>query len=225
MFGWIAGQDKTYHLGKTATAVGAVWQKARSDLAKKPAGRRAGVAELDDMLASALYTDDLWSSLADALVQYRHGDPSGLLSITDQFALQSVDPGQLAYNCMDPGWPRSWSAWHWDTTVADRRAPQFAWMNTWYSAPCAFWPVAPAKQHPIGSAVPILLIQGRLDPATPVIGARRMHAVLRGSRLLLENGGNHASYLFQQNPCIDSRAEKYLLTGQLPTDTNCPAST
>ncbi|GAA3087575.1 alpha/beta hydrolase [Kribbella aluminosa] len=223
MFGWIAGQNKTYHLGTTAKAVATVWQKARGDLAKKPAGGRAGAAELDDMLASALYTDDLWSSLADALVQYRHGDPSGLLSITDQFALQSVDPGLLAYNCTDPGWPRSWHAWHWDTTVADRRAPQFAWMNTWYSAPCAFWPVAPVKQAPIRSAVPVLLLQSRYDPATPLLGARRMRAVLTGSRLLTDDGGNHASYLFSNNPCVDGKAEKYLLTGQLPADGNCPA--
>ncbi|HZX03571.1 alpha/beta hydrolase [Kribbella sp.] len=223
LFGWIAGQNKTYHLGTTAKAVAAVWQKARSDLAKKPAGKRAGSAELDDMLASALYTDDLWSSLADALVQYRHGDPSGLLSITDQFALQSVDPGLLAYNCMDPGWPRNWNAWHSDTTIADRHAPQFAWMNTWYSAPCAFWPVAPAKQVHIRSAVPVLLLQSRYDPATPLLGARRMHAVLSRSRLLTDNGGNHATYLFSNNPCVDGKAEKYLLTGQLPTDGNCPA--
>ncbi|WP_432892274.1 alpha/beta hydrolase [Kribbella sp. CA-245084] len=224
MFGWIAARDTTYHLGKTAKAVGAVWQKVQSDVAEKPAGGRAGVAELSDLLASALYTDDLWSSVADAIVQYRHIDPSGLLSITDQFALQSVDPAQLAYNCMDPGWPRTWSAWHWDTTVADHRAPQFAWMNTWYSAPCAFWPVAPAKQVQIRSAAPVLLLQGRYDAATPVIGARRMREVLPNSRLLLDKGGNHASYLFSNNPCVDGKAEKYLLTGLLPADGNCPAA-
>ncbi|GAA0625324.1 alpha/beta fold hydrolase [Kribbella sandramycini] len=226
LFQWIAARDKEYHLGKTATAVEALWDKLHRDLAKKPAGGRAGAAELEDVLASSLYTDDLWSSLADAIVQYRQGDPSGLLTITDQFALQSVDPGLLAYNCIDPGWPRNWRTWHWDTSVSNRRAPHFAWSNTWFSAPCAFWPVTPKPSVRIGSTKvpPILLIQGRRDPATPVIGARRMQAVLHGSRLLLEDGGNHASYLQQQNPCIDQSAEKYLLTGRVPTgNVSCPA--
>ncbi|MFI5731453.1 alpha/beta hydrolase [Kribbella sp. NPDC051587] len=226
LFVWIAGQDKTYHLGKTAKAVQAVWDKLRSEVAKKPAGGRAGMAEVDDLLASSLYTDDEWSSLADAIVQYRQGNAETLLSITDQLAEQSVDPAMLAYNCTDPGWPRSWSTWHWDTVVADHRAPYFAWLNTWYSAPCAFWPVAPVQQTKIGSGKvpPILLIQPRYDGPTPVNGARRMHVVLQGSRLLIENGGNHASYLIRQNPCIDAKAAKYLLTGELPADGTCPAS-
>ncbi|MGW1346782.1 alpha/beta hydrolase [Kribbella sp. NPDC002412] len=50
-----------------------------------------------------------------------------------------------------------------------------------------------------------------------------MRAVLPGSRLLVDDGGNHASYLFMKNPCIDDKAEKYLLTGELPADGTCPA--
>ncbi|MFC9692563.1 alpha/beta hydrolase [Kribbella sp. NPDC056951] len=226
LFAWIAARDKTYHLGKAAKTVQAAWEKLRSDVAKKPAGGRAGISEVDDLLAGSLYTDDQWSDVADAIVQYRHGDPSALLSVTDQLALQAVDPAMLAYNCTDPGWPRSWSTWHWETSIADHRAPYIAWLNTWYSAPCAFWPVGPVQQTKIGSSKvpPILLIQPRYDGPTPLIGARRMHAVLPGSRLLVENGGNHASYLGRPNPCIDTKATQYWLTGQLPADGNCPAS-
>jgi pimeloyl-ACP methyl ester carboxylesterase len=72
---------------------------------------------------------------------------------------------------------------------------------------------------------PILLIQPRYDAATPLQGARRMQAVLPGSRMLVKDDGNHAAYLTEQNDCVNSRAEKYLLTGQLPANTNCPAST
>ncbi|MFG1623152.1 alpha/beta hydrolase [Kribbella sp. NPDC049227] len=226
LFAWIAAHSSEYHLGTTPKAVEAVWQQLRADLAKKPAGGRAGASELDDLLASSLYTQDSWPSLADAVVAYRKGDPSGVLSATDQLATQAVDTGQLAYNCMDPGWPRDWSRWRQDTELADHLSPRFAWLNTWYGAPCAFWPVAPAKQVRIGSpkVPPILLLQGRYDAATPVIGARRMRAVLPGSRLLIDNGGNHASYLFTKNPCVDDKAEKYLLTGELPADGTCPAS-
>ena len=51
-----------------------------------------------------------------------------------------------------------------------------------------------------------------------------MRAVLPHSRLLVDNGGNHASYLFLKKPCIDDKAEKYLLTGELPADGSSPAS-
>jgi pimeloyl-ACP methyl ester carboxylesterase len=224
LFSWTAARDKTYHLGKTRLAVESSWKKTRNELAAKPAGGRAGAAELDDLLASSMYIDDSWPDLMDAVSTYHQGNPEGLLAATDQLATQSVDVGQLAYNCLDVGWPRDWRRWHLDTITADARSPRFAWLNTWYGAPCAFWPVPPKAQPEISSALPILLLQGKDDAATPLVGAQRMRAVLTGSRLLVDAGGNHAAYLFDKNPCIDEKATKYWLTGQLPKDGNCPAS-
>jgi pimeloyl-ACP methyl ester carboxylesterase len=227
LFAWAATKDATYHLGTTAQAVESTWQSVRSALAAKPAGGRAGIAELDDLLASAMYEDDSWPEAVQAVTDYRAGRPDGLLSATDQLASGDVDAGQLAYNCVDPGWPSDWPTWHADTTAAARTAPLFAWLNTWYSAPCAFWPVPPVQPVRIGSVKvpPVLLLQGNDDAATPLIGAQRMHEVLAGSALLVDAGGNHASYLIDPNPCIDDKAGNYLLTGQLPADGSCPAST
>lgn len=45
-----------------------------------------------------------------------------------------------------------------------------------------------------------------------------------GSRLLIDAGGNHASYLIFKNPCIDDKAATYWLTGRLPANGSCPAS-
>ncbi|WP_460652816.1 alpha/beta hydrolase [Kribbella endophytica] len=225
LFTWTAARDKTYHLGKTRLAVASVYDQVHRALAAKPAGGRAGGAELDDLLASSMYIDDSWDGLMQAIADYRKGNPDTLLAATDQLASQSVDSGQLAYNCMDTGWPRNWRKWHNDTAASNASAPLFAWLNTWYGAPCAFWPVGPAREVRIGSVEvpPILLLQGKTDAATPAIGALRMRQALKGSRLLVDGGGNHASYLFEKNPCIDKRAEQYLLTGELPSDGLCPA--
>lgn len=224
LFAWTAERDSTYHLGTTAASVKAAWNELRGKLAAQPAGGKTGVSELDDLLASAMYGDWAWPSLMEAVASYRGGNSTGLNVAAGQ-AQYAVDPGQLAYNCADAGWPRNWAAWHADTAKSATSAPLFAWLNSWYSAPCAFWQVPATPEVRIGSAPvpPILLLQGKDDPATPLVGAQRMHRVLRGSSLLVDGGGNHAAYLNERNPCVDDKAAHYLLTGELPQDGTCPA--
>ncbi|MGW1889949.1 alpha/beta hydrolase [Streptomyces sp. NPDC002004] len=226
-FAWAARKNGTYHLGTTQAKVSAAWDAARRKLAARPAGGRAGSAELDDLLASAMYTDLFWGDAAQAVADYRAGDPSHLLGATDQLALGMVDPARLAYNCVDDAWPRDWTTWHRDTAAAARKAPLFAWLNSWYSAPCAFWKAPTARPVKIGSAAvpPVLLLQAKDDPATPVVGARRMHRALSGSRLVVAGGGNHGQYLFDGNACMDRYGSRYLLTGRVPSaDATCPAA-
>ncbi|GHE07260.1 alpha/beta hydrolase [Streptomyces alanosinicus] len=225
-FAWAAKKDATYHLGTTQAKVAATWDAVRAKLAAHPAGGRAGSAELDDLLASAMYTDLFWSDPAQAVSDYRRGDASTLLGATDQLALGDVDPARLAYNCVDDAWPRDWATWHRDTAAAAPKAPLFAWQNTWFSAPCAYWKAPTAKPVKIGSVKvpPILLLQAKDDPATPVVGAQRMQKALSGSRLLVSGGGNHGQYLFDGNACMDRAGSRYLLTGKLPAaNGTCPA--
>ncbi|OLZ64754.1 hypothetical protein AV521_34135 [Streptomyces sp. IMTB 2501] len=226
-FAWAAGKDATYHLGGSRAKVSAAWNAVRTKLAAHPAGGRAGSAELDDLLASAMYTDLLWGDVAQAVSDYRRGNARTLLAATDQLALGGVDPAQLAYNCADDAWPRDWATWHRDTAAAAPKAPLFAWLNTWYSAPCAYWKAPTAKPVKIGSmkVPPVLLLQAKDDPATPVVGARRMQQALSSSRLVVAGGGNHGQYLFDGNACMDRAGNGYLLTGRLPAENaTCPAS-
>jgi len=222
---WVAARDRTYHFGTTSAAVRKTWKGMRKQLIAHPAGGRSGGAELDDLLASSTYDDASWPDLMSALKAYRQGDSGELLAATDQLEEASVDPGQLAYNCSQPGWPTNWKTWHRDTVRANRTSPTFAWLNTWYSAPCAFWPVPPVRSAKIGSVPvpPILLLQSTDDAATPLSGAQHMRAALPNSRLLVRPGGNHASYLFGKNTCIDKKAANYWLTGALPADAKCKA--
>jgi len=138
-----------------------------------------------------------------------------------------ADAATLAYNCADSPWPRAWSTWDADTRQAHQSAPALAWLNTWYSAPCLTWPVQGKRETPInGKGLPrVLLLQSKYDPATPLAGAQRMRATLPSSRLVVEGGGNHALYLYNENACVDRIGNAYLLTGAVPAkDTQCPAT-
>lgn len=226
-FAWAGANDAKYHLGTTGDAVGAVWNTSRDTLAAHPAGNKVGSEELDEMLASAMYADASWPTLADAVSHFHAGDPAPLIGAAGQLALQRVDGPQLAYNCADDKWPADWRTWHTDTVRADKKAPLFAWLNTWYSASCAFWkaPTAPPIKIGSGKAPAVLLVQAKDDSATPVEGALRMQQAMRGSRLVLSAGGNHGQFLFDHNSCVDKPVVDYLLTGQLPAaDVKCAAS-
>lgn len=226
-FAWAARNDRTYHLGTTEAKVSATWTTVRAKLRTAPASGQAGATELDDLLASSLYTDVSWPDLASTVADYRKGDPSSLVGASKQLAAGAVNPAELAYNCVDDPWPRNWKTWHDDTTAAAKKAPLFAWMYTWINAPCAFWKAPTAAPVKVGSVKvpPVLLLQSHDDPATPLIGAQRMRQALSGSRLVVAGGGNHGQYLFDGNACMDGYANRYLLTGKLPAaDATCKAA-
>ncbi|MBB4682859.1 alpha/beta hydrolase [Amycolatopsis jiangsuensis] len=225
-FEWAAKQDATYHLGTTGDAVAGTWNDLRGKLGAEPLENKVGSAELDNMLASTMYIDASWPTLARAVTDYRAGETSALTSAAGQLALSAVNGPQLAYNCADDEWPADWRKWHADTTRAATESPLFAWLNTWYSAPCAFWkaPTAPPLEIGSGDVPPVLLVQAKDDSATPFPGAQRMQRAFEGSRMVLSDGGNHGQFLFDQNDCVDKPVTQYLLTGQLPAaDVKCAA--
>jgi hypothetical protein len=45
-----------------------------------------------------------------------------------------------------------------------------------------------------------------------------MHRILRGSRLVIEDGGRTHGVLQRGNACLDDKFEAYLSTGRLPDD-------
>ncbi|WP_103502495.1 MULTISPECIES: alpha/beta hydrolase [unclassified Streptomyces] len=226
-FAWAAEHDDTYGLGDTGERVAETWEATRQELEESPAGERAGSADLDDMLASAMYTDLNWPGLARAVAGHRDGDSGRLLSAADQLTEQGVNTPLLSYTCVDDPWPRDWETWREETRASAEDAPLFAWLNTWYSAPCAFWDAPASDPVEIGSeeVPPVLMLHAKDDPATPLAGAEHMRETLPGSRLVVADSGNHGQFLFDVNDCVDDHGARFLLTGELPErDTTCPGS-
>ncbi|MFJ3669185.1 alpha/beta hydrolase [Streptomyces sp. NPDC090106] len=221
---WVAKYDTTYKLGTDPAKVEAKWYAMRAAVAKKAAGGKVGPAELEDTFLPGGYYNGYWPYLAEAFSAYVNGknaDP--LVEAYESFAAvdASGDNGYSVYTsvqCRDASWPRDWSQWRNDNWAAYKKAPFLTWNNAWYNAPCAFWPTN--AQRPVnvanGHLPPVLLFQATNDAATPYEGGATMHRLLKGSSLVVEQGGGNHGISLSGNVCLDKHLAAYLTDGTVP---------
>ncbi|WP_329205829.1 alpha/beta hydrolase [Streptomyces sp. NBC_00683] len=221
---WVARNDATYGLGTDPAGVEAAWYDMRAAVKEHPAGGRVGPSELEDTFLPGGYYDGYWPSLAQAFAAYvKDEDQEALVSAYENFAAvdASGDNGYSVYaavQCRDAAWPRTWSTWRNDTWQAHRKAPLMSWNNTWYNAPCATWPVEPLEPVRVTnrSIPPALLFQATDDAATPYEGGVTMHRRLKGSSLVVEEGGGNHGITLSGSACLDAYLVDYLTDGTLP---------
>ncbi|MEU1400842.1 alpha/beta hydrolase [Streptomyces sp. NPDC005728] len=227
LMAWIARYDASYRLGKDPAKVEAEWYAMRAALAKKPADGTVGAAELEDTFIPGGYYNGYWPHLAQAFAAYVHEKNTGPL-VEAYRNLGAVDASgdngysvYTAVQCRDASWPRSWDRWRTDTWAAYAKAPFMAWSNTWYNAPCAFWPGD--TQAPVsianGKLPPSLLFQATDDAATPYPGGVTAHRLLAGSSLVVEQGGGNHGIALSGNACLDTYLAAYLANGKVPHGT------
>jgi pimeloyl-ACP methyl ester carboxylesterase len=227
-FAWVARYDSVYHLGGAPAVVEKAYYTLRAALSAHPAEGILGADELDDTIQISAYLASAWPQLAKAWSSYSiHGRPASLI---DQYRVWGKGKeGEFAvYNavqCTDFTWPRDWQTWRADTLRVYASAPYLAWSNAWYNAPCLYWPGkagTPVQIEARKGLPDVLLFQATLDAATPFAGGLEMHRVLRGSRLVIEDGGRTHGVLQRGNACLDDKFEAYLATGRLPDElTHC----
>ncbi len=220
-FAWVAKHDSVYRLGTTGAAVEKKYYEIRASLKAKPAGGRVGPSELDDTYLVGGYTNAVWTFLASGLAQYAAGSDSFLVVLYDAFAFSDSDSGHalyLATSCTDNAWPRSWATWHRDTVNLHRTAPFLTWGNTWFNAPCFYWPAKADRPVRVSGhgLPPVLIVQSTKDAATPYQGAVEMHRLLPTSRLVVENGGGNHGVSLSGNDCLDGHLAAYLTNGKVP---------
>ncbi|MEV5576310.1 alpha/beta hydrolase [Spirillospora sp. NPDC052269] len=229
-FAWIARYDSVYHLGGDERQVAAVYQQVRAALKANPVNARIGATELDDMFLTDGYSNLGWPNHAKVLSDYAHGDSKTLAAAWEKpsFLDQNDYAVYNAVQCRDASWPRGWRKWHDDSVRLYREGYTFeTWSNTWYNAPCATWKVPGGprpKVHGPANLVPILLVQGTEDAATPFNGAEETHRLLPNSRLLVQQGGGIHGVTLNGDPCVDGAVARYFATGALPQpNTICKA--
>uniref|UniRef100_UPI001586AC22 alpha/beta hydrolase n=1 Tax=Streptomyces sp. TRM64462 TaxID=2741726 RepID=UPI001586AC22 len=221
---WVAKHDATYGLGADPGRVEARWYEMRSALREKPAGGKVGAAELEDTYLPGAYHNGFWPRLAEAFAAYvKDGDTAPLVDAYRRMAAPdaSADNGYSVYTaveCRDARWPGTWSTWSGDSREVHGKAPFATWNNTWYNAPCAFWPVPHRTPVDVTNDAlpPVLLFQATEDAATPYEGAVTAHELLRGSRLVVEQGGGNHGVTLRGNTCVDEHLVRYLETGAVP---------
>jgi pimeloyl-ACP methyl ester carboxylesterase len=86
---------------------------------------------------------------------------------------------------------------------------------------CAFWPlgaVEPGFHSPVRSDVPVLLLSGTMDPATPVEWADRVAAVFPRARKLVVPGGGHG---VSDSGCVPQVISRFLDAPASQLDASC----
>nr|WP_304412708.1 MULTISPECIES: alpha/beta hydrolase [unclassified Actinoplanes] len=223
-FGWLAKNDKSYHLGRTAKDVEALYYRQLAELTRKPAGGVIGPAELTDIFLQPGYYIFGWESVGRAFSNWVvKKDPAGLKKLYDDNNPQTAGADNnyavyLAVQCTDAPWPAKWADWSQDNWKVYHQAPFETWGNAWYNAPCRHWAAKPDRPVRVdgSKAPPILLLSETLDAATPYTGSLEVRRIFPRS-VLVEgvNGTTHAGSLFGDS-CVDDTVAAYLGTGALP---------
>ena len=224
---WCKRQSPCKSLGDPRQAVYTIAARAKESPIPSSAPsetRKATSSLVYTGVLSALYSQDRWSTLGNALLSAEHNDSAGLLELADEYNQRyqgnytNLFDANLTISCNDskPG-----------PTDATIRATTAQWVRKypmfglWFAASlfqCQAWqpkrtiPPLPTART---AAHPILVVGNLHDPATPYQGAKDLSKTLGRAQLLTWDGEGHTSY-GGNSSCIDNYVNQYLISGQLP---------
>ncbi|WP_181448811.1 alpha/beta hydrolase [Nonomuraea aridisoli] len=131
-----------------------------------------------------------------------------------------IDAAYHAVTCGETDAPRSARALERLAAERDREAAPFGTLRAYADSACVPWRSANRLRHrgpwDARTEEPVLILSSRFDPATPVWSAQRVHRMLPGSRLLINEGWGHVAA--QQSTCVVTATSRYLIDGTLPAE-------
>ena len=202
---------------------------AKTDTRPMPtndAGRPLTQALLQTGLIVGMYDSIYgWEAERNALRGVVDGDGTDMLNLVDFFL--SREGGRYkdnsnevigAVNCIDrPDRPNA-AATKKYANAWNKQYPMFGAVLAYGLLVCERWP-APAVGKAAawsGKTNPILIVGNTYDPATPVEGAKALHAQMKNSRYLEWVGDGHTAYR-QGSSCVDTIVDTFFNSGTLPT--------
>ncbi|MEV6966701.1 alpha/beta hydrolase [Hamadaea sp. NPDC051192] len=194
-------------------------------------GREATSGWVFYAVISALYTQDRWTDLADAIDSLHDGDAEAVFELADAYAertpggsYSNLFDANAAVNCTDDDSPPS---------VSQIRTLQSQWREKYplFGAPlaigsltCSVWsggrdPVPTGKAN---GAPPIVVVGTKGDPATPYEQTPALANMLGVGHVLTWEGEGHTAY--PETSCISSAVNAYLIDLTVPAEgKTCPA--
>lgn len=190
-------------------------------------GRRLGADSLMTAIIAALYSQDNWPILRQALTQTLGGDPQTAFLLADFYYARTPE-GQYednsseafrAYNCMDypvENDPEAESASKARLAVeAPTVAPYWEGVDA-----CAVWPYPPTGTRgeiTADGAAPIIVIGTTNDPATPYEWSVSLADQLASGVLITREGEGHTGFQ-KGSTCVDEAVEAFFLDDTVPED-------
>ncbi len=154
-----------------------------------------------------------WPMLGDAVEAGLAGDGS---LFAEMVAESDMVGAMLAIRCAD--WPASPADRYFErvatrAAIGDRRYPRFGAHAHWYYAPeCLEWPVEagnPPRPHAFDREMPVLVVGGKWDPATPYEWSVSAAEDIPGASLLTYNGDGHGASV--HSACVREQAALFLV--------------
>ncbi|MFC4059160.1 alpha/beta hydrolase [Planomonospora corallina] len=188
---------------------------------------KVGRRKLTEGLAStgigaALYAQQAWPVLEQALGAALKGDGRILLGLADGYAGRKADGTYStmmtsfpAISCADTAERPSAAAQARTEAAARKISPLFG--GAGLGSLCAAWPVAgddTAKKVDATGSAPIVVVATTGDPATPYAWGPKLTKQLRTAVLVTSEGEGHGAY--GVNACTTKVADAYLLEGKVP---------
>lgn len=208
------------------TDLGALLASVDSTPLKSGHGRMLGADSLMTAIIAALYSQDSWGYLTQALDEALQGDPTSALFLADVYNgrengtyTDNSAEAFRAYNCMDYPVEDDPAAEAAINAKIAQGAPTIA---PYWTGPdsCSVWPYPPTGTRgeiKAEGAGPILVIGTTNDPATPYEWSESLANQLEEGVLITRVGEGHTGYN-KGNACVDDAVEAFLLDDVVPED-------
>jgi pimeloyl-ACP methyl ester carboxylesterase len=183
------------------------------------ASRPMGPGEANLGIGSALYSQQLWPILQDAIDDALNGDGSRMVLLADSYLSGVSFEDYFAVGCVDQSWPKDPQAILDAAKASAQHAPHFGEALVTDYVRCALWPVPPQPLALVtgGGAPPIVVVSTTGDPATPYESGVRVADQLERGVLITNVGEGHTAYA-QGDACVDDLVNAYLLDLALPPE-------
>ncbi len=184
----------------------------------------ADYPQLAELLQQLFDTDTAQLELLEAISS---SEPSPIdASITgDKLYLSNREEAYSAIQCSDSTVPVDPAVYSRAAPAADDAVPDFGRISLFDMMPCAFWQGHDADRYTgpwnRRTSAPILVLNNRNDPATPLEGAYEGASELFEAGVLVTEGTGHTS-MYVISTCTERVKRDYLFSGVLPpAGTSC----